>query len=311
MIRKLSTDFPAGLSQPALRALAGAGYSRLDQLAKVSDAELRDLHGMGPKGIRILRAALKQKARPSAGSKSSISAPPVSLKAIRAALRRAASAEDAAHLQRFFKTARGEYGEGDKFIGIRVPVLRGIAREYGALSHDDVLTLLQSRIHEERLLALMLLVKTHSKGDEKIQKKILRAYLANAEFVNNWDLVDSSAEYIVGPHTSHEEPKQLSRLAHSPLLWERRIAIVSTFHHIRRREFDATLMVADWLLEDPHDLIHKAVGWMLREVGKRDLAVEEAFLLPRYKRMPRTMLRYAIERFPEKRRKAYLTGTAA
>jgi len=231
------------------------------------------------------------------------------LSTVRAAIRKAANPDDATHLLRFFKTGPGDYGEGDRFRGIRVPALRTMAREYAALSHEDTLELLQSAWHEERLLALMLMVNAHTRGDARIQTRIFNEYLSHTKFINNWDLVDASAGVIVGPHTSSDDPCLLSKLAHSELLWERRIAIVSTFHHIRRGSFDATLLVADWLLSDPHDLIHKATGWMLREVGKRDVAVEEAFLLQRYKRMPRTMLRYAIERFPEKRRKAYLAGT--
>jgi 3-methyladenine DNA glycosylase AlkD len=231
------------------------------------------------------------------------------LSAVRAAVRKAANPDDAAHLLRFFKTGPGEYGEGDRFRGIRVPALRAMVREYAALSHEDTLELLQSAWHEERLLALLLMVNAHTNADARSQASIFKAYLAHTRFINNWDLVDASAEYIVGPHTSSDDPGLLSKLAHSEMLWERRIAIVSTFHHIRRGNFDATLLVADWLLTDPHDLIHKATGWMLREVGKRDMAVEETFLLQRYSRMPRTMLRYAIERFPEKRRKAYLAGS--
>lgn len=228
---------------------------------------------------------------------------------VRAAVRKAANADDAVHLLRFFKTGPGEYGEGDQFLGIRVPALRSLQRQYAELSHDDTLELLQSRWHEERLLALLLMVRRHANADERTRKKIFKAYLAHTRFINSWDLVDASAEHIVGPHVSHDDPRLLPKLAHSKMLWERRIAVLATFHHIKRGEFDATLMVADWLLADPHDLIHKAVGWLLREIGKRDMAAEERFLLPRYQRMPRTMLRYAIERFPEKRRKAYLSGT--
>lgn len=231
------------------------------------------------------------------------------LSAVRAAMRDASNSDDAVHLLRFFKTGPGEYGEGDRFRGIRTPSLRAMARDFAELSHDDTLELLQSAWHEERMLALMLMVNAHAKGDSRTQTGIFKSYLAHTRFINNWDLVDASAAYVVGPHAGSDDPRLLSKLAHSRMLWERRIAIVSTFHHIRRRDFSATLLVADWLLADPHDLIHKATGWMLREVGKRDVAVEEAFLLDRYDRMPRTMLRYAIERFPEKRRKAYLAGS--
>ena len=235
-------------------------------------------------------------------------ATPVTIKAIRNALRGAGDPADAVHLMRFFKTGPGEYGEGDRFLGIRVPAVREIVREYAELSHDDTLLLLQSHWHEERLTALLLLEQAHAKGDATLRKKIFDAYLANTNFINNWDLVDASAGPIAGPHLNHTKPRTLSRLAHSPVLWERRIAIVSTYYHIKQNEFDATLLVAGWLSNDTHDLIHKAVGWMLREVGKRDVSVEEGFLLQHYRTMPRTMLRYAIERFPEKRRKAYLAG---
>jgi 3-methyladenine DNA glycosylase AlkD len=233
------------------------------------------------------------------------------LSAVRAAVRKASNVDDATHLLRFFKTGPGQYGEGDRFRGIRTPVLRAMARDFVELSHDDTLELLQSAWHEERLLALMLMVNAHAKGDSRIQAMVFKSYLAHTRFINNWDLVDTSAAGIVGPHAGSDDPRLLSKLAHSRMLWERRIAIVSTFHHIKRHDFGPTLLVADLLLADPHDLIHKATGWMLREVGKRDLAVEEAFLLERYDRMPRTMLRYAIERFPEMRRKAYLAGTAS
>jgi len=241
--------------------------------------------------------------------KSPRDAAPVTINAVREALRAAADPIDATHLMRFFKTGPGEYGEGDRFLGIRVPAVRKIVREHGALSHDDTLTLLQSGWHEERLTALLLLTQAHVSGDAKLRKKIFDSYLANTKFVNNWDLVDASAGPIAGPHFSYTKPSTLSRLAHSHMLWERRIAIVSTYYHIKQDEFDATLLVAGWLLNDTHDLIHKAVGWMLREVGKRDAAVEEEFLLKHYHAMPRTMLRYAIERFPENRRKAYLAGS--
>lgn len=231
------------------------------------------------------------------------------LSTVRAAMRKASNPDDAIHLLRFFKTGPGEYGEGDRFRGIRTPALRTMARDFADLSHDDTLMLLQSTWHEERLLALMLMVNAHAKGDSRTRTKVFKSYLAHTRFINNWDLVDTSAAYIVGPHTSGDDQRLLSKLARSTMLWERRIAIVSTLHHIRRNDFGPTLLVADWLLADPHDLIHKATGWMLREVGKRDVTTEEAFLLERYDRMPRTMLRYAIERFPEKRRKAYLAGS--
>lgn len=216
---------------------------------------------------------------------------------------------DALHLQRFFKTAPGEYGAGDKFLGLRVPALRNLVREYRLLDDSDALEMLASSWHEERLLALMLLVEGYRRGDDLRRERIHRAYLDRTRHINNWDLVDASAEHIVGPHLEPREIDLLERLARSKDIWERRIAIVSTFHFIRRRQFAPTLKIARILLEDSHDLIHKAVGWMLREVGKRDRDVEDAFLKKHYRKMPRTMLRYAIERHPEALRKRYLAGT--
>ncbi|MDK2858755.1 MAG: hypothetical protein PWQ29_1422 [Verrucomicrobiota bacterium] len=219
-------------------------------------------------------------------------------------LGRAAAAEQA---QRFFKTGPGQYGEGDIFLGIRVPVLRTVAKEYDPVALNTAVELLQSPFHEVRLLALLILVRQYQRGGREAE--IYRAYLGNTHRINNWDLVDSSAEQIVGVHLFKRSRKPLIKLASSQCLWERRIAIVATFHFIRKNQFDDTLALADILLKDSEDLLHKAVGWMLREVGKRDLKIEEDFLLPRYKTMPRTMLRYAIERFPELRRRAYLNGT--
>ena len=216
---------------------------------------------------------------------------------------------DAVHLQRFFKTAPGEYGAGDKFLGLRVPALRKLVRDYRQLDDSYALEMLASSWHEERLLALMLLVEGYGRGDVTRRERINRAYLEHTRYINNWDLVDASAEYIVGPHLDPGEIDLLERLARSDDIWERRIAIISTFHFIKRNQFGPTLKIARLLLEDSHDLIHKAVGWMLREVGKRDRKVEDAFLKKHYQKMPRTMLRYAIERHPERIRKQYLAGT--
>ena len=216
---------------------------------------------------------------------------------------------DAVHLQRFFKTAPGEYGAGDKFLGLRVPALRKLVRDYRQLDDSHTLEMLASSWHEERLLALMLLVEGYGRGDNSRRERIHRAYLDHTRYINNWDLVDASAGYIVGPHLDAKEIELLERLARSDDIWERRIAIISTFHFIKRKEFAPTLKIARLLLEDSHDLIHKAVGWMLREVGKRDRKVEDAFLKKHYQKMPRTMLRYAIERHPETVRKRYLAGT--
>jgi 3-methyladenine DNA glycosylase AlkD len=208
----------------------------------------------------------------------------------------------AEHAQRFFKTGPGQYGEGDVFLGIKVPVLRKLAKEHRDITLDDAIELLQSPLHEVRLLALFIMVLQSKRNSTAVY----RAYHANTRCINNWDLVDCSAEHIVGAHLFERDRKPLYKLAKSKSLWERRIAIIATFYFIRRNQFDDTLAIADILLNDKEDLLHKAVGWMLREVGKRDLKTEEDFLLPRYQKMPRTMLRYAIERFPEPKRLAYL-----
>ena len=216
------------------------------------------------------------------------------------------SAKDAAQAMRFFKTGPGEYGEGDVFLGIRMPVLRKLAKELINTPLDDAVELLQSPFHEARMLALLIWVYQAKRGDNSLP--LYRTYLANAAKINNWDLVDMTAAQIVGTHLLERSRKPLYKLAKSKSLWERRIAIISTFHFIRQNDFTDTLAIADLLLNDPEDLMHKAVGWMLREIGNRDRTVEEGFLLPHYKQMPRTMLRYAIERFPETLRLAYLNG---
>lgn len=231
-----------------------------------------------------------------------------SLESLRARVRELSDPEDARFLQRYFKTGPGEYGEGDVFAGIRVPVLRTLAREHGDLPLEDAAELLRSPVHEERLLALLVLVRAHQRGTPERRREIYDLYLAHTRYINNWDLVDSSAEHVVGAQLWEGNRSLLDRLARSESLWERRIAIMATFHFIRRGDFGDTFRIAETLLGDRHDLIHKAVGWMLREVGKRDQPAEEAFLRAHHARMPRTMLRYAIERFPEPLRKAYLRG---
>ncbi|MFL5621977.1 MAG: DNA alkylation repair protein [Gemmatimonadaceae bacterium] len=228
---------------------------------------------------------------------------------IRAELHSLADPADAIHLQRFFKTGPGEYGAGDRFLGLRVPALRTLASKYAALAHGDAVQMLASSWHEERLLALMLLVNAYKRGDGSSRAEIHQAYLANTAHINNWDLVDASAEHIVGAHLGTAEPALLVKLARSKDVWERRIAIVSTFHFIKREEFGPTFKIAALLMTDTHDLIHKATGWMLREVGKRDRDALDNFLRRHYQTMPRTMLRYAIERHPEGTRKKYLAGT--
>ena len=210
--------------------------------------------------------------------------------------------------QKFFKTRPGEYGQGDLFIGLRVPEIRKLAREYETLALPEIIQLLQSPIHEARLLALLILIRIYKSGDASIQEQIYRAYLQNTRFINNWDLVDASAAHIVGAHLTNGGRDRLHALAKSNLLWERRIAIIATFHFVRRGEFSDTLSIAGLLLKDPEDLIHKAVGWMLREIGNRDRPKEESFLRAHYQIMPRTMLRYAIEKFPEGLRQRYLKG---
>jgi 3-methyladenine DNA glycosylase AlkD len=216
--------------------------------------------------------------------------------------------EQAAISQRFFKTGPGEYGEGDIFLGIKVPVLRKLAKEYFDLPLKEVKPILRSKYHEIRLLSLFILVDQFSKSDQKKKKRIYELYLKNTGFINNWDLVDSSAHHIVGPYLIDKSKALLAELAQSDLLWERRIAILSTFHYIKNDKFSDTLRIAEMLLSDKEDLIHKAVGWMLREIGKRRLPSEETFLKKHYHNMPRTMLRYAIEKFPEPKRQRYLKG---
>jgi 3-methyladenine DNA glycosylase AlkD len=224
-----------------------------------------------------------------------------------ALLRRRGNREIALHAQRFFKTGPGEYGEGDIFLGIRVPVIRGCLREFRDLSLKDTVELLQSPFHEARLLALLIMVRCYDSATEEREKGgIYDAYLENSDRINNWDLVDCSAEHIVGAHLMPGDRSPLYLLARSTSLWERRIAIMTTFHFIKRGDFRETLAIAELLLQDREDLIHKAVGWMLREVGKRDIVAERGFLDGYCMEMPRTMLRYAIERFPEEERSRYL-----
>lgn len=208
---------------------------------------------------------------------------------------------------RFFKTGKGQYAEGDRFMGATVPEVRTVVKAYRDLPLADVILLLKSPIHEERLLALLIMVAQFKKGDKAIQQKIHTSYLAHTRHINNWDLVDASAEYIVGTFLKASDLSLLTKLAVSKNLWERRIAMIATFHFIKNGNPKPTLRIAGILLHDEHDLIHKAVGWMLREVGKRcGEAAEDAFLKKHYRAMPRTMLRYAIERFHPEKRKYYL-----
>ena len=224
-------------------------------------------------------------------------------------LRSLADPAIAEHSQRFFKTGKGEYGGSDKFLGIRVPVLRQQIKKYNHITLKDILSLLKSLFHEERLFALLLLVDNFIKGATAEKTAIYKLYLKNTNYINNWDLVDSSAHHIVGAYLEDKDKQPIYKLSTSGSLWERRIAIMSTFHLIKKNEFDDALNVSNILKNDKEDLIHKAVGWMLREIGKRNIAVEKAFLKEHCQNMPRTMLRYAIERFPEKERNRYLQGT--
>ena len=229
---------------------------------------------------------------------------------IRARLRPLANPRIAESSRQFFKTSPGQYGHGDRFVGIRVPTLRRVAREFRGAPLSAALALLRSPLHEERLLALFLLVEQFARAAEPMKLRIYEQYLKHVpRYVNNWDLVDSSAPYIVGAYLEGRDRGVLYELARSPHLWSRRIAIIATFWFIRRGAFTDTLRIAELLLDDEQDLIHKAAGWMLREVGNRDAAAAEGFLRRHHGRMPRTMLRYAIEKLPEQKRRAYLTGT--
>lgn len=229
------------------------------------------------------------------------------LNSLQKELSKKSNSKKAKDLQRFFKTNKGEYGEGDIFLGIIVPEQRKIAKNYSNLSITDLEKLIKSKIHEERLICLLILVIQFQKGNENERKEIYNFYLKNTKYINNWDLVDLSAPKIIGPYLENKDKSILYKLARSKNIWEKRIAILSTFHFIYKGQSQDTLKIALILKDDEHDLIHKAVGWMLREVGKRcSREKEEKFLKKHYKTMPRTMLRYAIEKFPEKKRKQYL-----
>lgn len=230
------------------------------------------------------------------------------LKTFRQQLKKAGNKKTAETLQWFFKTGKGDYGEGDKFLGIKVPQIREIAKSNKDLTLEEIQKALESKFHEERLCALLILVDRYQKSNEKTKEEIVKFYLGNTKHINNWDLVDLTAPKILGKHLLNRNRKILFKLTVSDNLWERRISVLATFQFIKEKQFQDSLKIAKMLLNDEHDLIHKAVGWMLREIGKRDLKSEEEFLKQHYKKMPRTMLRYAIEKFPEKKRLAYLEG---
>ena len=228
------------------------------------------------------------------------------LEQIKRDLSQLSNPEKAKKLSGFFKTGKGQYGEGDIFLGIPVPEQRKVAKRYIDLPLNDLQELLSSKIHEHRLTALLILVSKYGKADNSGKDEIFSFYLRNTENINNWDLVDLSAPKIVGDYLFNKDTSILFKLAKSNNLWERRIAILSTFKFIRNNDFEDALSISELLLHDEHDLIHKAVGWMLREIGKRDQEIEERFLSKYYMQMPRTMLRYAIEKFDENKRKFYL-----
>jgi 3-methyladenine DNA glycosylase AlkD len=236
------------------------------------------------------------------------------LKELEDRIKKEENKEKAILLQRFFKTGKGEYGEGDIFLGIVVPIERNIAKKFKYLAIDEILELLDSKIHEKRMIGLFILIDQYKlakkNNDNNFQEKIFNFYLdnANKNNINNWDLVDLSSPNIVGDYLIDKDRKILYTLSKSNNLWERRIAVLATFAFIKLNEFKDTIKISEILLNDKHDLIQKAVGWMLREVGKRDVKVLEEFLKLHYKKMPRTMLRYAIEKFNEENRKKYLKG---
>jgi 3-methyladenine DNA glycosylase AlkD len=228
--------------------------------------------------------------------------PAASYSSIHGTLRELADPDVARSSQRFFKTGPGQYGAGDRFLGVRVPQLRHLVRGLQDAPLPAVTALLESTWHEERLFALMLLVRKYALGDRAARTRIAKLYLARRRHINNWDLVDSSAHLILGPHLQDIDRSLLDRLARSRSLWERRIAMLTTLCYIRQRDHDDALRIARLLIADREDLIHKAVGWMLREIGNRDPQVERGFLDAHAAHMPRTTLRYAIERFPARER---------
>ena len=227
-----------------------------------------------------------------------------------AELRVAGDPATARVLQGFFKTGPGQYGEGDVFLGIKVPILRSIVKKHGLVVPEDVLPLLHSRIHEERAAALFLWVHAFEKGDAATRKNIFKLYLANTEWINNWDLVDLTAPQIVGASLTPEDSELLDRLAKSKSLWERRISVIATLSFIRQGQFEPCIRICRTLLADQHDLMHKACGWMLREIGKRDRGTLVKFLEAHAHEMPRTMLRYCLEHFTESERRDWMEAKA-
>ncbi|OGD86351.1 DNA alkylation repair protein [Candidatus Curtissbacteria bacterium RBG_13_35_7] len=221
-------------------------------------------------------------------------------------LQRLKNPKKAQILSRYFKTQKGQYGQGDIFLGITVPRQRQIAKKYKDIDIKSIQKLLISKIHEYRLTAILILVSKYQSVNEREKQPIVKIYLKNTKYINNWDLVDLSADKILGQYLINRDKSILYKLAKSTILWERRIAIMATFAFIKKNQFNDTFRLAKILLYDKHDLIHKAVGWMLREIGKHNQKAEETFLNNYYKQMPRTMLRYSIEKFTEFKRKKYL-----
>jgi 3-methyladenine DNA glycosylase AlkD len=235
----------------------------------------------------------------------------LTLEQLKSRLEKLSDPAKAKHLQGYFKTGKGEYGEGDIFIGITVPTLRKVAKEFESLDFPELKELLTSKVHEKRAISLIILSNKfhHKKSDAKIKKQIYDFYIKHLQYVNNWDLVDDASRKILGSYLLDKDRTILYKLAKSKNIWERRNSIISTLTFIQNGESKDTIQIGEMLLEDTHDLMHKAVGWMLREMGKRiDVNLLEDFLDKHAAKMPRVMLRYAIERLPEKKKKLYLEG---
>jgi 3-methyladenine DNA glycosylase AlkD len=254
----------------------------------------------------MIKSTKPRACRESCGPLSKSGAP--SAKAFSAALRQLANPAKARLLQSFFKTGPGQYAEGDRFLGVMVPQTRALVREFRLMTPREAVKLVDSKWHEERLAGLLVWVRAFEKGDAAMRTLVLGLYLANLKHINNWDLVDLSAPQIVGGSLAAGNFDLLLRLAQSPVLWERRVSVVATAALIRRGEFKPTLDLCRRLLGDPEDLMHKACGWMLREIGKRDRACLTAFITKHAAKMPRTMLRYAIEHYPEEERQKFLAA---
>jgi len=217
--------------------------------------------------------------------------------------------EKGSFFQRFFKTGKGEYAEGDIFWGISVPEQREVAKHFKSISLEELSSVLKSEVHEHRLTASIILVNQFRKGNAEKKEEIFKFYIQHIEHINNWDLVDGTAPTIVGEYLFQKNRELLFQLASDSNLWKQRIAVLATMYFIKKNDFEITFELSKLLLNHPHDLMHKAIGWMLREIGKKNYEVEFEFLAQHYKNMPRTMLRYAIEKFDEPIRQQFLKGT--